>query len=45
MLDQELFVVSNFGTTNQEFEKYLIIEKAIESSSSIKKYNNKCTKI
>ena len=45
MLDQELFVVSNFGTTDQEFEKYLLIEEAINTTPDSKQWNKKCSKI
>ena len=45
MLDQELFVVSNYGTTNQEFEKYLLIDEVIDTTSDSKKWDKKCSKI
>lgn len=45
MLDQELFVVSNYGTTDQEFEKYLLIDEVIDTTSDSKKWDKKCSKI
>lgn len=45
MLDQELFVVSNYGTIDQEFEKYLLIDEVIGKTSDSKKWDKKCSKI
>ena len=45
MLDQELFVVSNYGTTDQEFEKYLLIDEVIDTTSDSQKWDKKCSKI
>ena len=45
MLDQELFIVSNYGTADKEFEKYLLIEEVINSTSDSKQWNKKCLKI
>ena len=42
MVDQELFLVSNYGTASQELEKYLLIEKAISSTSDFKQLDRKC---
>ena len=45
MLDQELFVVSNYGTIDQEFEKYLLVDEVIGKISDSKKWDKKCSKI
>ena len=45
MLDQELFVVSNYGSIDQEFEKYLLIDEVIGKTSDFKKWDKKCSKI
>ena len=42
MLDQELFVVSNFGTIEQEFEKFQLIEGVINAVSDSKQWDKKC---
>ena len=45
MLDQELFLVSNYGTTDQELEKYLLIDEVINATSDFQKWDKKCSKI